>query len=224
MTELQTRKRSLRSVLIFGAGFISGILVLIAVAVALYYYTTAKISSSDYEAASPLAGKFYDIDVARTLDKAEGELNAAKDEYHRWIALGDLAVFSIDVGKLTEARRYATELLQLAPKYSKDWNYGNAMHKGHIAIGRVELRNNNLSGAAEELIEAGKTPGSPQLDSFGPNMILAKELLEKGDRESVIKYLDLCEKFWKMHGGLLKKWKEVIRAGRIPDFGANLLY
>ena len=38
--------------------------------------------------------------------------------------------------------------------------------------------------AAEYLLKAGATSGSPQLDSFGPNMSLAKDLLGKDQRES----------------------------------------
>lgn len=222
MTESQTKKRSFRGLILFGSGFISGIVVVGLILAAIYFYFTQKISSMD--ASLPTAGKFYDIGVARSLDRAEAELRNAKDEYHRWLALGELAVFYIDIGKLNEAEKYANELLELAPKYQKDWNYGNAIHKGHIALGRLQLRKNNLSGAKEHLIEAGNTPGSPQLDSFGPNMILAKELLEKGERDSVIKYLDLCEAFWEMHSDRLKKWKDTIKTGGIPNFEANLLY
>ena len=43
---------------------------------------------------------------------------------------------------------------------------------------------------------AGATPGSPQLDSFGPNMTLAKELLEKGQPDVVLHYFALCKNFW----------------------------
>ena len=69
---------------------------------------------------------------------------------------------------------------------------------------------------------AGKTPGSPQLNSFGPNMMLAEALLEAGRKETVIEYLKLCGKFWKR--GQVDKWIEVIKEGGIPKFGANLRY
>ena len=36
--------------------------------------------------------------------------------------------------------------------------------------------------AGKYLVEAAHTPGSPQLNSFGPNVTLAKELLEMGLR------------------------------------------
>lgn len=169
-------------------------------------------------------GKFYDIHVTKTLAKAEADLNKASNEYERWLALSDLAVYLVDIGRLDDAQKYATELLETATRHKKDWNYGNAIHKGHIALGRIELRKNNIQAATQHLIDAGKTPGSPQLNSFGPNMLLAKELLEKGESVAVLQYLDLCEQFWEMSGGRLKKWREVIKTGEVPNFAANLLY
>ena len=60
------------------------------------------------------------------------------------------------------------------------------------------------------------------LNSFGPNMTLAKELLKKGENEIVLEYCQLCSKFWKRDR--LKQWADVVEEGRVPDFGANLLY
>jgi hypothetical protein len=90
--------------------------------------------------------------------------------------------------------------------------------------GLVALRSGNVEQAAKDLIEAGKTTGSPQLDSFGPNMILASELLDKGQRDAVLEYLSLCKNFWKLGGARLDGWIDVIKSGGKPDFGANLLF
>ena len=62
------------------------------------------------------------------------------------------------------------------------------------------------------------------MNSFGPNVSLAKDLLEKGERDVVIQYLGLCRKFWKLDRGRLDKWIHEIKDGKIPDFGANLVY
>jgi hypothetical protein len=62
------------------------------------------------------------------------------------------------------------------------------------------------------------------MNSFGPNMILAKELLEKGEKETVIEYFDLCAKFWTMGQDKLKDWRASAQQGNIPAFGASLLY
>jgi len=53
-------------------------------------------------------------------------------------------------------------------------------------------------------------------------MILAKELLEKGKRDVVLEYFELCSEFWKSDRGQLGKWTATVQKGRIPDFGANL--
>jgi hypothetical protein len=57
-------------------------------------------------------------------------------------------------------------------------------------------------------------------------MALAKELLEKGEREVVLEYFELCKNFWtgtNQHQKL-DQWAGEVKKGRIPDFGANLVY
>ena len=74
---------------------------------------------------------------------------------------------------------------------------------GHMVLGRVALKRGDVETAKRELLLAGATPGSPQLDSFGPNMSLAKDLLEKKQADTVIEYFALCVKFWKLEDGNL---------------------
>jgi len=37
-------------------------------------------------------------------------------------------------------------------------------------------------------------------------------------------YFERCRKFWRMDGGRLEEWSRHVKAGEIPDFGANLVY
>jgi len=140
----------------------------------------------------------------------------------RSLMLPQLAKAAVKAGALDKANQYANELI--ASIGSGGWNDGNALHDGHMVRGLVALRNGSVQQAARDLIEAGKTSGSPQLNSFGPNMTLANELLEKGERDAVLEYLTLCRNFWKMGSSKLDAWIGIIRAGGRPDFGANLLY
>src|SRR5688572_19086141 len=78
----------------------------------------------------------------------------------------DESVQALNAGDLLAARRGAEEVLRLAPRYPKSWNYGNALHHGHLVLGMVALRANDVPRAKEHLLKAGRTPGSPQLDSF----------------------------------------------------------
>jgi len=120
----------------------------------------------------------------------------------------------------------ASEYLELAKQHEEDWNYGNAIHQANIFLGLVALQKDDLAKAGKCLLAAGKTPGSPQLKTFGPNMLLAKKLLERGEMETVLAYLDQCKKFWYPVLRLFKirKWKKTIKRGQISDFGANLIY
>ncbi len=156
--------------------------------------------------------------------EALAELGEAKGDQDRFYALTDAAKASFEIGKVEEARSYANELLNLAPRFPRDWNYGNAIHDGHMVLGRVALSEGAVETAEKELLLAGATPGSPQLDSFGPNMSLAKDMLEQNHRDAVVEYFGLCAKFWKLERGKLRRWTERAKAGRVPDFGANLLY
>jgi TonB family protein len=135
------------------------------------------------------------------------------NEMERFYALAELAKKSVEAGALDKAASYANELLRLAPKYRDDWNYGNAIHDGNMVLGLVALRQGSVANAKQYLLESGKTAGSPQLDSFGPDFTLAKELLQKGERETVLEYLLLCRKFWKMGTAKLDAMTEAARRG-----------
>ena len=144
--------------------------------------------------------------------------------YFRWLVLACVGMRKVEAGEIVKAKRFGDELLHLSEKYKDDWNYGNAIHKGNLILGRVALRQGNIKAAKQYLIHAGETPGSPQLDSFGPNMSLAKELLEAGEKEAVLDYFRKCANFWEMDFGKLKNWAEIIQSGRTPKFGPHLLY
>lgn len=147
---------------------------------------------------------------------------ASGGSLRRFYALGDTALAAFRAGKLTHSERHARELLRMASDYADDWNYGNAIHDANMILGRIAMQEGDVDSAAEHLIEAGKTPGSPQLDSFGPDMRLASELLKAGRDEVVIEYLDLCAAFWDLDRGQLEKWKKVIRIGGTPNFGVRM--
>jgi hypothetical protein len=157
------------------------------------------------------------------LAKLEAQANGAAD-LQLFYKLAPLAKAAFDAGDLAKARSYADQLLAMAPQYPKDWNYGNAIYFGHMVLGRVELAQGNTAVAENHLLASAQTPGSPQLDSFGPNTSLAKDLLEKGDTGPVVQYFGLIQNFWKMSRGKPAEWTADVQAGKIPNFGANLLY
>jgi hypothetical protein len=76
------------------------------------------------------------------------------------------------------------------------------------------LREGRIEEPCDRLIELGKTPGSPHLDSFGPQFDLASELLERGQRAAVLEYLELCSRFWR--NPKIKVWIEEMHRGLTP--------
>jgi hypothetical protein len=98
------------------------------------------------------------------------------------------------------------------------------VQNANLVLGRIAVQEGRMDDAKHHLLEAGKSPGSPVMNSFGPNMSLAQDLLEKGERDVVLEYFELCRKFWQMDRGRLDQWGQDVKAGKTPDFGANLVY
>jgi glutathione S-transferase len=88
----------------------------------------------------------------------------------------------------------------------------------------LALRGGEVAEAKRYLLLAGKTPGSTSLAAQGPNMALARDLLERGESAAVLQYLEECGSFWGGNRGRLAEWMALIRAGLKPDFGANVTY
>ena len=169
-------------------------------------------------------GREIPVTAQERLDSAAERLANAATEQERFYALNDVAKESFVVGKIEDARKYARELLALLPRFPGDWNYGNAVQDGNLVLGRIAVHEGRIDDAKQRLIKAGNSPGSPQMDSFGPNMSLAKDLLEKGEQDVVLQYFELCSNFWQMDYGKLNQWTRDVKAGDIPEFGANLVY
>lgn len=102
---------------------------------------------------------------------------------------------ALDAGDTGGATAAGQALLDAATD-EDDWNYGNLVHDGHLLIGFALLAVNDQAGAAEHLRAAGRTPGSPQLDSFGPDLSLAFDLLRAGEGAAVLDYLTSISRFW----------------------------
>jgi len=146
---------------------------------------------------------------------------ALSDETDRGHLMPELGMAAFVVGDMEKAHEYAEQMLGNIPD---DWNRGNRLHYGNLVLGRIAVSDGDLQRAGQYLLSAGRMPGSPQLNSFGPDMALAKALLERGQTQVVVRYLELCLAFWKMGQDRLKEWIALIEAGRTPDFSRNLRF
>jgi hypothetical protein len=162
--------------------------------------------------------------ATKALEQFEKAQAADTEDDTRFYRLDELTKAAFGAGEDAKAAQFADQLLEAATPREGDWNYGNAIHHANNTLGRIALKKGDTKKADEYLLKAGRTPGSPQLDSFGPNMSLAKELLEAGEKETVLQYFELCRKFWKMGDTRLDDWNKEVKAGQVPQFGANLIY
>ncbi len=168
--------------------------------------------------------------------------------YARYLKLTKSAPEAYVAGNRSEAAEQAKSLLAMVHIYRRDWNYGNAVHAAHLVLGRIAADSGQMNEARRHFFESvtslpyafddtitktqpweepfPKLPykASPQMDTFGPDMSFARFLLEKGEKEMVLKYLDHCERFWTMGVDQLTLWRQQINAGEIPNFGPNMIY
>jgi hypothetical protein len=144
--------------------------------------------------------------------------------YPKLLGLRTAAERALAKGNHAQAAALASELLTLAEHFRDDWYYGNAVHQANVLLGRAALARGDTTVAKSRLLAAGATPGSPQLNSFGPNMSLALDLIRAGERAAVLEYLALCKRFWDLGSATLDQWSSEVAAGREPSFGPHLTY
>jgi hypothetical protein len=160
----------------------------------------------------------------KALAQFERAAEQQTDERERFYLLPHMATAAFEADASEKAAQFAGQMLDMSQDIQHDSITGNAIHHGNLILGRLALRERDIAKAKVHLLEAGKTPGSPQLNSFGPNMMLAKELLEEGEKQAVLDYFELCSKFWERGGERLNEWAQAVGAGETPDFRANLWY
>lgn len=183
------------------------------------------IDTDDLGLPDGLAGLFGSKPVDATasavmaLEQLKRAYELADSDLERTPLLGGLATAAFQAERYEDARTHATSLLQSEPGPFPD---GSGPHKANIILGRVALIENDVALARYHLLEAGKVEGSAPLGSFGPNMSLAAELLERGEKDVVLEYFELCSKFWPSEK--LADWAAMVKGGRMPDFGGNLVY
>ena len=152
------------------------------------------------------------------------EFDTYSDEGRRKDALSRAAKAAYFLGDTPRAQKLAEESLSVADGLKGTWSYGNAIHDANLVLGLIALDDSEVENAESYLLAAGATPGSPHLNSFGPNTTLAKRLLDIGRAATVLRYLEACVAFWEGGRLNLENWPVLIRDGRSPNLMANMYY
>ena len=144
-----------------------------------------------------------------------------EDRVGRHELLADMAEMALECGRIQESQQYAERVLKKTGDDALDpllASGDDTPHRALQVLGRIALKKGSASLADEFLLESARTPASPTMTTFGPEFDLARELVERGERDAVIQYLELCRSFWDKKGPILDRWEAEIRAGRTPEF------
>lgn len=143
------------------------------------------------------------------------------DPHERAGELYDRAEAAYDARRLLDAGEIASELLSVADR-DRDSFYGSYIHRGHTICGLIAIDSDDLEEAKRRLLLSGQVPGTATLCSFGPSMALARALVDRGERDVVLDYLELCRQFWTHGQEHLDRWVEELRSLETPDFRRTL--
>ena len=133
----------------------------------------------------------------------------------------------VETGDLDSAVSVANDILRTIdlPEFPEFFRTrGNGSYCAYSILGMAAINDGDSATAAELLLSAGKTPPSPARQTFGPNMILPQMLLDCGEVDAVLQFLDCCRETWYLGLPEIERWSIQISAGEQPDFGANLDY
>jgi beta-lactamase regulating signal transducer with metallopeptidase domain/tetratricopeptide (TPR) repeat protein len=137
--------------------------------------------------------------------------------------LGVLAEAAWVADKPEKVEEYAKAMLKL-DRFPLMREY--FAHLGNIYLGRLALTLGDVEMAKEYLLKAGSVAYSDRLNNMGPDMTLAGELLERGEKEVVLKYFEMCSRFWEKGKPRLDQYASIVEKGGTPNgsrFRRNLL-
>jgi hypothetical protein len=188
--------------------------------------TGDAIKSATKEERDQAGRKVLDYGM-RALVLLKKERSGERD-WHRFELLKNLSRAAIRLEDLDRASLFAQELVLDFGQTSYTRTYDQAAHIGNTTLGLVEFRRNNIAKAKEHLLASIRAPLRMGYNNLGKiDMSLAKAMFEKGEKDTVIEYLKLCETMpnFKVYPEsyadevyALKFWLDQIEKGTTPNF------
>ena len=142
-------------------------------------------------------------------------LLAEADERMKPSLLTQAAEAALLAGDDAKVSKLAAELLKATSP--DDRNYGDHVHNGHRFLGHAALKAGDVATAKAELAKAGKAPASMMMERAGPSLTLAKALLEKGEKDAVLAYLEDVAELWPTGVDTVDQWIDQIKKGETPE-------
>jgi tetratricopeptide (TPR) repeat protein len=140
-------------------------------------------------------------------------LELTKNSEARKALAGDMAQSAFRVGNFSGAMRLAQlDLRNSDPSF---------VQRANTLLGRVAVRSDDLVSAGRYLLDSARVETPRYGFTFAPPMVLAKELLERGERDVVVQYLESCLAIWPHGEKTLQIWIDDVKADRMPNFGTS---
>src|SRR5438093_5680327 len=159
-----------------------------------------------------IPGENIDNPGERAVEEYRRVLELTKNPAAREALPGEMADAAFRIGDFPAAVELAKIYLKSSDRL--------AVQRANTILGRVALRTVRLADAKQYLL-APEYPGAAEdIALSGPTLVLAKELIEQGERAAVLHYLEICLKLWPRGENVLRIWIADIKTGGRPNLGA----
>jgi hypothetical protein len=125
-----------------------------------------------------------------------------------------IADAAFEAGQLGRAAEFARRIVE-------DDRHWFSARNAHQLLGRIALRSGDVEGAKAHLLESARRDPFPRLGYLPVNMMLARELIERGEKDVVLRYLALHSTGRECEREKMAEWVAQIERGDIPDFGCR---
>jgi hypothetical protein len=107
---------------------------------------------------------------------------------------------------------YAQRLLRDEPQS------GDAIYIGNLILAQASLDRNDVAAAKQYLLQAADTPSAHIIEQNGLDVSVARVLFDRGERDTVVEYLNKGRRLWPQGSQIINRWQAAIRGGRRPNF------
>jgi hypothetical protein len=164
----------------------------------------------------PPLGQALQTKANRTIDPKEKvrlllEAQALVPEGAKPGVLQNLLAAEFDSGDDASAGRDAQSLLASAPKNA------NAYNAAQTILGRIAAAKGDLKEAKSRLIASVTMPAGINNAVFQPNMTLAQDIYDSGDRDVVIQFLEASRAVWKFDRGRIDRMISFVKKAPSAD-------
>lgn len=162
-----------------------------------------------------IPGEHIDDPAARAMECYKRVLELTHNLASRESLAGDMAQAAFKVGDMSGAAELARIHLRSHDR--------TAVQRANTILGRVALRSGDIASAKQYLLDSSGPEAEKDVSVSGPTLVLAKELLQQGERDAVLQYLENCLLLWTRGENVIQLWIAEIKNGKTPNFG-NLAF